>query len=184
MDCRSVTALAGLDFMNQWIQCYIVQQVKSLKQQCKHHLDSRDQPRPGLLNTCLKRCDALLWPLGNLPRSEKSGRGLFYLLNRKTALRHTVAETCRAPLRGMLGLGHARIARLTGQQRTENDCPLKFSEDSGFPFSFSLRSGRLSLAPRVLYFSLGGFLCFRSFSFLLIHAVNHQPKGSNHDQNH
>lgn len=45
-------------------------------------LDSRDQRPLGLLNTHLKRCDTPWSPLGNLPHSEKSGRGLFVLLNR------------------------------------------------------------------------------------------------------
>ena len=59
-----------------------VQPARSRQQQCKQLLDSRDQTRPGRLNTRLKRCDALLCPLGNLPHSEKSGWGLFDLLNR------------------------------------------------------------------------------------------------------
>lgn len=60
---------------------------------------------------------------GNLTRVARVARVTFRpdgFLNRKTALRHTVAGTCGARLRAMLRLGHAGTDLPTGQQARDN----------------------------------------------------------------
>jgi hypothetical protein len=80
-------------------------------------LDSQDQPGPARLNTCQARACVWFGPLRFVPASANNWSGDFLLLNRKTALRHTVAGTWQAQLWLVLALGHARIAKLTGQQK-------------------------------------------------------------------
>ena len=101
--------------------------------------------------------------------------GYAFRMSHETASRHTVAETCVAPLRLVLRLGHARTERLTGQHQTENDSALGLSGHCGFPFgSPSLWTGPRSVPtkpaarfPDLLLASLGTVLLLSGGSFCL-----------------
>lgn len=112
--------------MTTTIQVCHVQQASNCfrRRSCKRDLDTRVQQPQGLLNTrqTCAACEAVTRE--SYPHWPKGWCGDFPLLNRKTALRHTVAGTWRAPLRRVLALGHAENSQSTGQQMKENVSPL------------------------------------------------------------
>jgi hypothetical protein len=131
---------------------------------------------------------ALAWwrSPSNLPRS-LTASGVLCRLNRETASRHTVAETCAAPLRRVLRLGYARTYRLTGQRKGK---VVALERATPFLFWLSLYGWRTSVSPKtrccasnagtpaqletVLVLSGGSFcflLCLFSFTSLWTPSV-------------
>jgi hypothetical protein len=123
------------------------------------------------------------WRLpSNLPRC-LTASGVLCRLNRETASRYTVAETCVAPLRRVLRLGYARTYRLTGQRKGK---VVALERATPFLFWLSLYGWRIAVSPQthcrafnsgtpdqletILVLSGGSFcflLCLFSFTFFL-----------------
>lgn len=153
--------------MKSQFQLNCVQQVLCLQR--KHNLDSRDQQPCGLLNTCLKRCDALGLSLWNLPSPANARLGLFpFLLNRKTALCHRFSRNIRGAPLGVEPAVRARENRNTHRPTVkENAKPL--IEACGFPFLSHFRSDNSHMKrPRAAPFFFGG----SSLSFALSFPFN------------
>lgn len=101
----------------------VTSQIKRVQQticlQRTHNLDARDQQPYGLLNTCLKRCDALRLRFWNLPSRLNRCAGSFSSLNRETASCHSGCRNLGGSPAGDAAANGAR-GRKTSHREKEN----------------------------------------------------------------
>lgn len=149
--------------MNPTVQNFSCSGDSSLQHECnlKQILGSTDHPVPGHLNIAPPCVCVGVGPCGILPRRRNSRpRSFSRALNRSPVLRDKLAETCAAPLRRVLRLGHASTTQLTGQHRMENVSPLNggiLSERNGVVWTCAAHRDARHQKP-----SLRHWLCHHS----------------------